>query len=342
MAMKRCPVCGEKYSDTYKTCPFCEEEALWEEEEEYRRPSKNSKRSAHGLQYNLITPTLIVLILMMAILLVYLLFGDKISQSIGGKKDDDKTDIPSTQQPVEPNPGGTQPSNDPNASGGDEDTDPENPENPGGVMPEGSGGNESSGGSSGESGGTSSGTWPGTLRAGAARVTNGGSGGVRVRSGPGTSYDPLATLTNGSSVEIVEWSGTDDWYKLTFRDSSGSTVTGYMKEEYLANGSGSSGSSSGGSSGTSSSGGSSSSGTSSSGTSSGGLRAGSAVVVNGGNGVRVRSGPGTSYDSLATIPNGGSVQIVESAGSGWYKITFSDIGGVTTTGYMKGEYLSNQ
>lgn len=26
MAMKRCPVCGEKYSDTYKNCPFCEEE----------------------------------------------------------------------------------------------------------------------------------------------------------------------------------------------------------------------------------------------------------------------------------------------------------------------------
>jgi len=23
MAMKRCPDCGEKYSDTYKYCPFC-------------------------------------------------------------------------------------------------------------------------------------------------------------------------------------------------------------------------------------------------------------------------------------------------------------------------------
>ena len=27
MAMKRCPICGEGYSDTYKNCPFCEEEA---------------------------------------------------------------------------------------------------------------------------------------------------------------------------------------------------------------------------------------------------------------------------------------------------------------------------
>ena len=104
MAMKRCPVCGEKYSDTYKTCPFCEEEALWEEEDaEVRRTPKSSRRTAHGLQYNLITPTLIVLILMMAILLVYLLFGDKISDTIGGGKDD-TPDNPGVNSPVEPTP----------------------------------------------------------------------------------------------------------------------------------------------------------------------------------------------------------------------------------------------
>lgn len=27
MGLKKCPVCGEKYADTYKRCPFCEEEA---------------------------------------------------------------------------------------------------------------------------------------------------------------------------------------------------------------------------------------------------------------------------------------------------------------------------
>ena len=66
------------------------------------------------------------------------------------------------------------------------------------------------------------------------------------------------------------------------------------------------------------------------------------MVVNGGNGVRVRSGPGTSYDILATVPNGGSVRIVRSTGTDdWYEITFSNVGGVTTTGYMKGEFLAN-
>jgi uncharacterized protein YgiM (DUF1202 family) len=57
--------------------------------------------------------------------------------------------------------------------------------------------------------------------------------------------------------------------------------------------------------------------------------------------VRVRSGPGTNYEILATLANGSDLKIVESAGDGWYKITFSDIGGVTATGYMKGEFLKN-
>ena len=71
------------------------------------------------------------------------------------------------------------------------------------------------------------------------------------------------------------------------------------------------------------------------------MKAGKAVVVNGGNGVRVRSGPGTDHDILATVPNGGSVQIVASAGNDWYEITFVASGGVTTSGYMKGEFLAN-
>ena len=82
-------------------------------------------------------------------------------------------------------------------------------------------------------------------------------------------------------------------------------------------------------------------GTSAPSSSGGSLQAGRATVINGGNGVRVRSGPGTNYDILATIPNGGSVQVVSSAGNDWYEITFTAVGGVTTSGYMKGEFLSN-
>ena len=74
MAMKRCPICGEKYSDTYKDCPFCEEEEALREGEQLRR---SGHRTARSRQFSLITPTLIVLILIMAGLLVYLLYRSR-------------------------------------------------------------------------------------------------------------------------------------------------------------------------------------------------------------------------------------------------------------------------
>ena len=89
-------------------------------------------------------------------------------------------------------------------------------------------------------------------------------------------------------------------------------------------------------------GGSTGTSTSASGTASGStLTAGTAVVVNAGNGVRVRAQANTSSEILATLSNGDSVRVVQSAGNGWYQISFVASGGVTTTGYMMGEYLSN-
>ncbi|HIT02228.1 MAG TPA: SH3 domain-containing protein [Candidatus Enterenecus merdae] len=72
-----------------------------------------------------------------------------------------------------------------------------------------------------------------------------------------------------------------------------------------------------------------------------GLTPGSAaVVVNADSGLRVRSGPGTTYDILASLLNGNRVTVSADAGGGWYEITFSGPGGETTTGYVLGEYLS--
>ena len=77
MAMKRCPICGERYSDTYKECPFCEEEEYWEDEQQdtARRPllregARGTARSGRSA-YSIVTPILIVLIVLMALLLVY-------------------------------------------------------------------------------------------------------------------------------------------------------------------------------------------------------------------------------------------------------------------------------
>ena len=74
MALKRCPHGGEKYSDTNKNSPFCEEEEALRGGRKIRR---SGKRTGGKRQINLLTPTLFVLILIMGALLLYLLFGDR-------------------------------------------------------------------------------------------------------------------------------------------------------------------------------------------------------------------------------------------------------------------------
>lgn len=82
MAMKKCPVCGEKYSDTYRTCPFCEEEKA------FRRGKNTRRKSGHRVRQggpSLLSPVLVIAILLLAALLIYLLFGKAIGEALGGK-----------------------------------------------------------------------------------------------------------------------------------------------------------------------------------------------------------------------------------------------------------------
>ncbi len=73
----------------------------------------------------------------------------------------------------------------------------------------------------------------------------------------------------------------------------------------------------------------------------GALTAGSRGTITGADGgLRVRSGPGTSYDIQASLKNGDSVTIVAPAENGWYQINYAGGGGATLTGYILGEYIS--
>ena len=331
MAMKRCPVCGERYSDTYRYCPFCEEEDLDREEEVRRAPPRSGRRVGvgSGHQPNLVTPTLVVLILFMAGLLVYLLWGDKIADKFG--KDKDPDDKPGVEDPIKPD----QPVQKDPVAQDPTVTDPDTQE-PGGDMPD----------------------VPDT-------TTPGGTDPV-TPSNPTTSYESANALPGGLSytnirdndftrkisagvyqLKVSGGSGTYTWISedpgIASVDSSGNVtpisvgithilVTDGSKKAVctvrVTGGGGTTAQPSAPSTNTPT-------------TNGGTLNAGTATVINGGNGVRVRSGPGTNYDILATVPNGGSVQVVRSMGDDWYEITFSNVGGVTTTGYMKGEFLSN-
>ena len=301
MAMKRCPVCGEKYSDTYRDCPFCEEEEALREGAKLRRGRRAAPRSR---QFSLVTPTLIVLIFMMAGLLVYLLYGDQLKEKFrkGGEDATPPTEevTPVKPQPTEPDVTEPEPDNTPDSEPG---TMPETPSDTttttdyGKMMTLPSGLKLS--------------TEDFTLRSVGETATiraSGGSGSYTWASEDdgvaSVDQNGKVTAISQGTVNVVVSDGSKKGVCIVRCNVSGGAATP----------------------------------TTPSGSS---LKAGSAKVVNGGNGVRVRSGPGTNYDILATISNGGSVKIVESAGDGWYKITFSDVGGVTTTGYMKGDFLAN-
>ena len=301
MAMKRCPVCGEKYSDTYRDCPFCEEEEALREGAKLRRGRRAAPRSR---QFSLVTPTLIVLIFMMAGLLVYLLYGDQLKEKFR-KGGEDVTPPTEDVTPVKPQP--TEPDVTEPEPGDTPDSEP-------GTMPEAPSDTTTTtdyGNMMALPSGLKLSTEDFTLRSVGETATiraSGGSGSyIWASEDDGVAsvdQNGKVTAISQGTVNVVVSDGSKKGVCIVRCNVSGGAATP----------------------------------TTPSGSS---LKAGSAKVVNGGNGVRVRSGPGTNYDILATISNGGSVKIVESAGDGWYKITFSDVGGVTTTGYMKGDFLAN-
>lgn len=310
MAMKRCPVCGEKYSDTYKNCPFCEEEAAERSGGKIRR---GGRRSASKGQPNLLTPTLVVLILIMLALLVYLLFGDQFQK---------KEETPNT--PVEEVTPGEEETGEGETPAG-EDGEVDMPEDP--SVPSTGDDTQEEPDTSGEMTYEEASALPDGLTLSTTDFTLktvGESHTVTVSGGSGS----YTWISEDEGIASVDSSG-----KITAvsRGTVNVLVTDGSKKAVCivrCNVSGESTSSSSGSSGTS--------------TSSSSLKAGSAVVTNAGNGVFVRSGPGTENEALATLSNGAEVKIVESAGNGWYKITFAGNGGADTTGYMKGEFLANQ
>lgn len=121
MAMKKCPVCGEKYSDTYRSCPFCEEE------KNLRRGKAPKRRGGHRVSQggpSLLSPMLVIAILLMAALLIYLLFGKAIGEKLGWGKDPAGSEAPGVVSSEGGSSGGAS-SSGTTSSGEDPSVDPE-------------------------------------------------------------------------------------------------------------------------------------------------------------------------------------------------------------------------
>lgn len=94
MEMRKCETCGEMYSTTYRTCPFCEEEEAMRKGKPMHRHASDfrNKRGGHALG---------VLALVLVLVLVggggWMLFGDSISSMVGIRE---TSGISDTQEPA--------------------------------------------------------------------------------------------------------------------------------------------------------------------------------------------------------------------------------------------------
>ena len=94
MNLLKCPKCGELFSDSYKECPFCEED------EAYLSGNKRTKGRGRRVEKpkspSILGPALIVVVLLLAGFLIYTFLGDKIAALFDG------AEKPPVVDPVDP------------------------------------------------------------------------------------------------------------------------------------------------------------------------------------------------------------------------------------------------
>lgn len=126
------------------------------------------------------------------------------------------------------------------------------------------------------------------------KVTANGS--LNMRSQASLSASVLAKLPTGSSVLVLDDAG--DWYKVAYHG-----MVGFVSDDYLTLSSAMN------------------------------IQAGYAKVTTG-SGLRLRSGPGTSYAVLTTLSKGTTAEII-GVNNGWIKVNYK-----SCTGYLSAEYIT--
>lgn len=342
MAMKRCPVCGEKYSDTACECPFCkEEDVYWESEELCRKTCGGKRRAKPSIQFRVLANTLVASIVIVASLLIYLMH-DGVHRVDYPKKETSpqilihevESQPPEVETETQASVVGTdtqEHAEETNAQGPDDNADLQLPEDSQGVsesekpVPEKS---EKSDDSSLDyetavnlPGGLSLSSTDFTLsklgQTHTLRASGGNANGYTWLSEDETivsvDQNGMVKAISGGSTHVLVTDGSKKATCIVRIRASGSLLTIPAQEDTSDSDS----------------------------STTPGLKTGSAVVINAENGVRVRSGPGTNYKALVSVYNGASIQVLKSAGNDWYEITFYNARGAETIGYMMSEFLKN-
>ncbi len=82
MSLLKCPKCGEMFSDSYKTCPFCQED---EEFYNGKKKPKNPGRRVHQNKApSIIGPAMVIVVVLLAGFLIYTFVGSDIANIFKG------------------------------------------------------------------------------------------------------------------------------------------------------------------------------------------------------------------------------------------------------------------
>ena len=86
MSLIKCPKCGEMFSDSYKTCPFCEEDEAYYSGKVRKHKGRRAAESRRRKAPSVLGPVAVIVLILLAALVVWLIFGDQIKEAITGEK----------------------------------------------------------------------------------------------------------------------------------------------------------------------------------------------------------------------------------------------------------------
>lgn len=86
MSLIKCPKCGEMFSDSYKTCPFCEEDEAYYSGKVRKHKGRRAAESRRRKTPSVLGPVAVIVLILLAALVVWLIFGDQIKEAITGEK----------------------------------------------------------------------------------------------------------------------------------------------------------------------------------------------------------------------------------------------------------------
>ena len=86
MSLIKCRRCGEMFSDSYKTCPFCEEDEAYYSGKVRKHKGRRAAESRRRKAPSVLGPVAVIVLILLAALVVWLIFGDQIKEAITGEK----------------------------------------------------------------------------------------------------------------------------------------------------------------------------------------------------------------------------------------------------------------